>query len=87
MYMYRVGDNSLLKVGICIESHICMYHRPRPEGPGLALYPPLGVNELRQRRGNEGIEEASKAAGRRHPVKCASNLHSYLCHQVCKWYA
>ena len=22
-----------------------MYHRPRPEGPGLALYPP-GVNEL-----------------------------------------
>ena len=23
-----------------------MYHRPRPEGPGLALYPPLGVNEL-----------------------------------------
>ena len=22
-----------------------MYHRPRPEGPGLALYP-LGVNEL-----------------------------------------
>ena len=40
-----------------------MYHRPRPEGPGLALYPPgcqrVKATKRHRRQPVEGIEEAT----------------------------
>ena len=74
-----------------------MYHRPRPEGPGLALYPPgcQRVNDT----GNpskaagsrqKGIDRSShcldgiRSIYRRHLDECVRGMHSYLCCQVCK---
>ena len=68
-----------------------MYHRPRPEGPGLALYPPgcQRVNASKAATGRagrrqKGIDRSShcldgiRSIYRRHLVECASNLHCYL---------
>ena len=85
-----------------------MYHRPRPEGPGLALYPPLGVNELtipethrrqpaagRSKATDQGtaltasdqytegiLRSVQAVCIVTYVVKCASNLHSYLCKRL-----
>ena len=85
-----------------------MYHRPRPEGPGLALYPPgcqrVNTQMTHRRQPAEGRRESTDQVTAltasdqytegilrsvqavcivTYVVKCASNLHSYLC----KWYA